>query len=263
MKIFHVDAFTDTAFHGNPAAVCILSEPRNDSWMQHIAFEMNLSETAFLYNQGDHYKLRWFTPTVEVDLCGHATLASAHILWERGYVQPEEPIHFDTRSGILTARTDGEWIELDFPAEPAQESPPPDNLLKALAIDPLYVGKNRFDYLVEVESEEIVRGIEPDFDILATVPCRGVIVTSIARPEDYDFVSRFFAPAVGIHEDPVTGSAHCCLGPFWKERLNKDELKAFQLSKRGGFLRVRIKGDRTYIAGQAITIVSGELLNVS
>lgn len=259
MKIFQVDAFTDTPLQGNPAAVCILTESRDDARMQQIAAEMNLSETAFLQKQEDSYALRWFTPTVEVDLCGHATLASAHILWEMDYERQDAIIQFNTRSGVLSAAADDRWIELNFPLEPATESAAPDYLLEALGIEARYVGRNRFDYLVEVDAEETVRGMNPDFTLLQKVSCRGVIVTSRSDSGEYDFISRFFAPAAGVNEDPVTGSAHCCLGPYWQERLGKDELRAFQASKRGGFLRVRIAENRTHIAGQAVTVMTGEL----
>ena len=262
MKIFQVDAFTNEAFKGNPAGVCLLSEERSDLWMQNIASEMNLSETAFIYKQNENYSLRWFTPTVEVDLCGHATLASAHILWERKYVKDDSPIKFYTKSGILSATKNRDWIELDFPIEPAENSAIPDNLLESLSIEPLYVGKNRFDYIIEVESEEIIKNVNPDYKLLSTVNCRGVIITSISKSKDYDFVSRFFAPAAGMNEDPVTGSAHCCLAPYWKEKLNKNEFIAYQTSKRGGILKISIRDDRTYIAGQAVTVFSGELLNL-
>ncbi|RMF91377.1 MAG: PhzF family phenazine biosynthesis protein, partial [Nitrospinota bacterium] len=211
-RLFQVDAFTQIPFTGNPAAVCLLPAPQEESWMQRVAREMNLSETAFLVRQEDHFRLRWFTPAVEVDLCGHATLASAHILWEEAYLQPEEQARFVTRSGLLTATRQGEWIELDFPAEPAQPVTPPPELVHALEVSPRYVGKNRFDYIVEVDTEETVRGLTPDFALLKTLPMRGVMVTARASSAGYDFVSRFFAPAAGIDEDPVTGSAHCCLG---------------------------------------------------
>ncbi len=260
MKIFQVDAFTDKAFQGNPAGVCILEEPRDDAWMQHVAAEMNLSETAFLRKRGDGYHLRWFTPTVEVELCGHATLAGAHILWEREIESGDKELRFETLSGILTATRDEGWIELNFPLEPATETAPPANLLESLGVDAIFVGKNRFDYLVEVKSEETVRGMAPDCSRLGQVSCRGIIVTSLSHNPEYDFVSRFFAPAAGINEDPVTGSAHCCLGPYWQDKLGKKKLYACQASKRGGFLTVRIAENRTHIAGQAVTVMSGELL---
>lgn len=260
LPIFQVDAFTDKPFAGNPAAVCLLPGAQDEGWMQNVASEMNLSETAFLYRQEDGFNLRWFTPAVEVDLCGHATLASAHILWEAGHLKPNESAHFYTHSGLLRAERKGGWIELDFPAEPEEPVPPPDDLAKALGINPEYVGENRFDYLVEVDSEETVRSIKPDFALLGRISSRGVMITSRATSPEYDFISRFFAPGVGINEDPVTGSAHCCLGPFWSERLGKNELVAYQASSRGGIVRVRVSGERVYLGGQAITVLRGELL---
>ncbi|MBI2877221.1 MAG: PhzF family phenazine biosynthesis protein [Candidatus Tectomicrobia bacterium] len=260
LPIFQVDAFTPRPFAGNPAAVCVLSQSQEDCWMQAVAREMNLSETAFLCRQAGGFQLRWFTPTVEVDLCGHATLASAHILWEAGYLAAGAPARFYTRSGLLTAAQQGEWIELDFPAEPAESVPAPADLVRALGVTPRSVGKNRLDYLVEVESEEAVCGLQPDFAVLRTVPTRGVIVTSRASSSDFDFVSRFFAPGVGIEEDPVTGSAHCCLGPFWGQRLHRDALTAYQASARGGVVRVRLRGSRVLLGGQAVTVLRGELV---
>ena len=259
--IFQVDAFTDKPFAGNPAGVCVLPEPRSERWMQDVAREMNLSETAFLLKQEDGFQLRWFTPAAEVDLCGHATLASAHILWEAEYLQPQEQARFHTRSGLLTAeRVDGNWIELDFPTKPEQPTDAPPHLLEALGIQAQYVGVNVFDYLVEVDTEETLRNMQPDITLLAQVPVRGVIVTSRASTPGYDFVSRFFAPRVGVNEDPVTGSAHCCLTPYWSKRLGKNELLAYQASARGGVLRVRLSGDRVKIGGQAVTTLRGELL---
>jgi PhzF family phenazine biosynthesis protein len=259
LRIFQVDAFTDKAFAGNPAAVCILTEPRDDAWMQDLAREMNLSETAFLSRQEDGFNLRWFTPALEVALCGHATLASAHILWEIGLVSPEEPARFHTLSGLLTAERKGDWIELNFPATPDQPATAPPRLEQALGLTPKYTGKSKFDYLFEVETEDYVRNLKPDFTLLKTIQVRGVMVTSRAASSGYDFVSRFFAPGSGIDEDPVTGSAHCCLGPFWSQRLGKDELIAYQASRRGGTVRVRVSGERVYLSGQAITILGGEL----
>ena len=259
MKIYQVDAFTNEPFKGNPAAVCILSGPANERWMQNIAQEMNLSETAFLYKEEEGFNLRWFTPTVEVDLCGHATLASAHVLWEEDILQPEAQARFYTRSGLLTAIRKGAWIELDFPAEPEEETKAPQGIADALGIAIKYIGKNRFDYLVEVDSEEIVQKMTPDLIKLREIPARGFIVTSLAESQEYDFVSRVFAPGVGINEDPVTGSAHCCLGPFWKKRLGKDKFTAYQASARGGVVIVRMDGKRVHIGGQAVTVIKGEL----
>ncbi|MFY9551707.1 MAG: PhzF family phenazine biosynthesis protein [Thermoanaerobaculia bacterium] len=260
--IFHVDAFTERPFAGNPAAVCILSGPRDDAWMQGIAREMNLAETAFLQRTGEGWNLRWFTPTVEVDLCGHATLASAHILWEQGRAAPGSAIAFDTRSGRLTAAPRGGMIELDFPAEPATAGPAPAELLAALPVaKALSTGRNRLDYLIEVEDEATVRALAPDFRAIAAA-CgsgRGVIVTAASAQPEHDFVSRYFAPAAGIDEDPVTGSTHCCLGPFWGERLGKTELSGYQASARGGTVRVRLGGDRVFLGGRAVTVARGEL----
>lgn len=260
MKIYQADAFTDEAFKGNPAAVCILSELKKDSWMQNVAGEMNLSETAFLYKEKEGYNLRWFTPKHEEDLCGHATLASAYVLWETQRVSEDEEIFFNTKSGLLTAKKNEEWIELNFPTEAEKEVEAPDMLIKALGINPKYIGRNRLDFLVEVESEEIVRNIKPDFKLLENVKTRGVIVTSKSNSEKYDFISRFFAPEVGVNEDPVTGSAHCCLAPFWKKRLKKDDFLAYQASERGGIIKVRLEKDRVYLSGKAVMILDGRLL---
>ena len=260
LAIFQVDAFTAKPFAGNPAAVCVLSQPAEESWMQNVAREMNLSETAFLFREGDGFRLRWFTPAVEVDLCGHATLASAHILWEMGYAQPNEKVSFYTRSGILTAERQGDWVEMDFPAKPEEPAPEPAGLAQALGVKVQYLGRNQFDYLVEVDSEETVGNLKPDFTLLGRLPVRGVIVTSLSSSREHDFVSRFFAPRVGVNEDPVTGSAHCCLGPFWGNRLHKNEFVAYQASARGGVIRVRVTGPRVVLGGQAVTVLRGELL---
>jgi predicted PhzF superfamily epimerase YddE/YHI9 len=260
LSIVQVDAFTATPFAGNPAAVCVLPEPRDERWMQDVAREMNLSETAFLSRQADGFNLRWFTPAVEVDLCGHATLASAHVLWETGQLELDEQARFHTHSGLLLAGRKGEWIEMDFPVKAEEAAIAPPGLLQALGVTPVYVGKNQFDYLVEVESEEIVRGTQPDFSLLSTVEARGVIVTSRASTQVYDFVSRFFAPRVGVNEDPVTGSAHCCLAPYWCSKFGKDQLVGYQASPRGGVVRVRVSGDRVYLGGQAVTVLRGELV---
>jgi predicted PhzF superfamily epimerase YddE/YHI9 len=259
-EIFQVDAFTDTPFAGNPAAVCILPAAAAEDWMQHLANEMNLSETAFLVRQKDGFDLRWFTPAVEVELCGHATLASAHILWERGFLPPDRQARFYTRSGLLTAVRKDSWIELDFPAEPERQTDVPEGLLKAFGVPAQYVGKNRFDFLIELESAKTLRKMVPDFTVLSTVSSRGFIVTSRSDSSQYDFISRFFAPAAGINEDPVTGSAHCCLGPYWAKKLGRKELTAYQASARGGAVRVRVGDDRVYIGGQAITVMRGTLL---
>jgi len=262
LAITQVDAFADRPFAGNPAAVCLLQQPGDDAWMQLVAREMNLSETAFLVKQGHGYDLRWFTPAVEVDLCGHATLASAHVLWEQGQLKPGEPACFHSRSGVLTAKKDGTWIEMDFPATLAKPVPIAEQEVveSALGIKARSVGQSRFDYLVEVESEDAVRTLRPDITKIARLQTRGLIVTSRAAGTDYDFVSRFFAPGAGVDEDPVTGSAHCCLGPFWKDRLGRDNLIGYQASARGGFVRTRCEGDRVLISGQAVTVLRGELV---
>jgi PhzF family phenazine biosynthesis protein len=261
-SVVQVDAFTDRPFAGNPAAVCVLPAPRDESWMQDVAREMNLSETAFLHREADLYRLRWFTPAVEVELCGHATLASAHVLWEEGHLPPDATARFQTRSGLLTARRDGAWIELDFPATPvgAPSREAADQLERALGVPVRLAAPSRFDCLAEVESEQTLRALSPDIGRLKALPVRGVIVTSRASTPGFDFVSRFFAPRVGIDEDPVCGSAHCCLGPYWAERLGKNELVAYQASPRGGVVRVRVRGERIGLGGRAVTVLRGELV---
>ena len=256
--IHQVDAFTARAFAGNPAGVCLLDGPAPEAWMRSVAAEMNLAETAFLHPESGAWRLRWFTPKVEVDLCGHATLAAAHVLWETGVAAPEAILRFATRSGELTAVRSGDWIELDFPATPALPSAPPAGLLEALAARATFVGRSRFDYLVEVATEAEVRALAPDFTRLREVSTRGTVVTSPGSG-DYDCVSRFFAPQVGIDEDPVTGSAHCMVGPHWAAKLGRNELRAFQASERGGELLLHIVGDRVRLRGQAVTVLRGEL----
>ncbi len=258
--IVQVDAFTDQPFTGNPAAVCVLSQRQDDIWMQRVAAEMNLSETAFLSRREDGYDLRWFTPAVEVELCGHATLASAHVLWESGRLDRKEQARFHTKSGLLTADFRDGWIEMNFPAEPEKKADAPAGLAEALGIDRmLYTGRNRFDILVEAASEETIRRMTPDFTLLAAIEARGVIVTSRSGSGDCDFVSRFFAPRVGVNEDPVTGSSHCCLGPYWSRTLGKENLVARQVSARGGLLHVRPEGGRVHIGGRAVTVLEGNL----
>jgi len=254
MKIYQVDSFTDKPFGGNPAGVCVLQGPADEKWMQDIAMEMNLSETAFLYKQGDIYDLRWFTPEEEEDLCGHATLASAHILWETGVLEPDRKAVFKTRSGILSAVKKDGSIEMDFPSEAPTTAVAPDVLDRALSIPFLYAGRNRLDYIVEVDNEETVRKLEPEYSLLKKMDARGVIVTSRSDSAEFDFVSRFFAPVAGINEDPVTGSAHCCLAPYWGKKLGKSAMNAYQASKRGGVLKVTVNGDRVLIAGKAVTV---------
>jgi len=261
IEIFQVDAFTDRPFAGNPAAVCILPEARDASWMQNVAREMNLPETAFLSGQADGFDLRWFTPSVEVDLCGHATLASAHILWETGLLARQKQARFHTRSGLLTAVYNQGEVELNFPATPDEPTNAPEALAKALGAVPTHVGRSVYDYLVEVESEETVRGLRPDFGLLKTLDVRGTIVTARSDSPACDFVSRFFAPGAGIDEDPVTGSAHCCMGPYWSRRLGRKEFVAYQASARGGTVRVRLAGERVILGGRAVTVLRGVLVD--
>jgi PhzF family phenazine biosynthesis protein len=261
VPLYLVDAFTSRPFAGNPAGVCLLSETLPDSVMQNVAMEMHQAETAFLLPEGDGWRLRWFTPEVEENLCGHATLASAHVLFETGLVAPSGTARFQTKSGLLTAVRDGESILLDFPATPAEAFVPPQTAGKALSISPLFSGKTRFDLLFEVATEAEVRALKPDFALLEEVPWRGVIVTARADAgAPHDFVSRFFAPGCGVPEDPVTGSAHCALGPYWQEKLGKADLVGYQASSRGGTVRVSCRGERVHLAGTAVTVVRGELV---
>jgi PhzF family phenazine biosynthesis protein len=260
LPLWHVDAFTDRPFSGNPAAVCLLDGARDDAWLQAVAAELNLPETAFLTPAAGGFGLRWFTPSgVEIELCGHATLASAHALWESGRLATDTPARFHTRSGLLTAARREGWIELDFPAEPAAVAEAPAELTAALGVRAKWTGRNRFDWLVEVESAALVRALAPDLARLAAVPTRGVIVTATADDGRFDFVSRFFAPRVGIPEDPATGSAHCCLGPYWAPRVGRQQLTGYQASPRGGLVRVRVAGERAVLGGHAVVVSRGEL----
>ena len=256
---FHVDAFTARAFRGNPAAVCLLSASRPARWMQSVAAEMNLAETAFVRPLARGFSLRWFTPKVEVDLCGHATLAAAHVLWQEGIVPGSTQLGFETRSGRLTAVRTASAIELDFPALAARTCKPPSGLAQALGAVPRAVAMSKHDLLVELASERAVRELQPDLARLRRLRTRGVIVTARANRQ-WDFVSRFFAPAVGIDEDPVTGSAHSVLAPFWSERLGKSEMLGYQASARGGVVAVKLRGDRVALGGEALTVVRGELV---
>jgi len=261
LPLFHVDAFTDRPLSGNPAAVSLLPSWKEDRWLQAVGRDMNLSETAFLVQNADGFDLRWFTPKAEVDLCGHATLASAHVLWQQGFVKSAEQIRFSTRSSILKAVRMGDAIELDFPLEPDEPADPPANLFPALGVLARYVGKNRFDYVVMVESEQVLRQVAPDFKLLGMIPCRGVIVTSRSADPQFDFASRPFCPRLDVDEDPVCGSAHCCLGAFWQKRLGKSEFVAYQASARGGVVSVRVEKDRAFLGGKAVIVVKGELLS--
>lgn len=263
MELYTVDAFTARPFSGNPAAVCMCVYPIEASLMQAIAREMNLSETAFLTKVEDGYRLRWFTPSAEVKLCGHATLASAHVLWETGRLGIGEEARFHTRSGILTATMAGGLVRLDFPAaNPVPYEGDKEQIAAALKTE-LEQVKGVYQYsedlLVELRSEMTVRGLNPDFEAVKSLPARGITVTSASKSDAYDLVSRFFAPRIGIAEDPVTGSAHCGLAPFWAERLGRTQLKAFQASARGGELELELSGGRVLIAGQAVTVVKGSL----
>lgn len=259
VKVFQVDAFAQTPFAGNPAAVCLLPGPAEAQWMQRMAAEMNLAATAFVELRPDGFGLRWFTPRVELTLCGHGTLAAAHVLWEEGSFDADHRVTFQTPAGILTAQREAPWIHLGFPAEPEHPEPEvPEELLGALGVPLAYVGRNRLDYLVEVESEVVLKSLAPDRSLLSRLPARGVIVTAPGSRE-YDFVSRYFAPAIGIDEDHATGSAHCCLGPFWGPRMGKDDMLAYQASPRGGVIRVRLDGDRVLLGGMAVTVLRGEL----
>lgn len=262
-RVSLIDVFTSVAFAGNPAAVCLIDDDPPTQWRQSVARELGVSDTAFLRRrERGVFELRWFTPTVEVALCGHATLASAHFLWEAGLVPGADPIRFESKSGPLYARRNGASMELDFPAEPALACPPPEGLLGALGVSARWFGRNRLDFIAQLDDASTVRAMRPDFSRLAAAcgDLRGVVVTAASDDPNFDFVSRYFAPALGIDEDPVTGSTHCCLGPFWAERLGKRDLRAFQASSRGGSLTVRT-GDagRVYLGGTAVTIFRGEL----
>lgn len=259
MRFFHVDAFTSVPFSGNPAVVCLLSEQRQDEWMQQVAREMGVSETAFVLRQGTQFSLRWFTPVTEVDLCGHATLASAHVLWESGELDAAERAQFLTRSGILTAERNKDLIELNFPALPQDPASAPRELLAILGVEPTYVGRFGERLLIQVADERTVRDLAPDTAAMKRIPGRGVVVTSRADGQEYDFVSRYFAPWVGLDEDPVTGSVHCCLGPFWARLLGKERLIAYQASRRGGVIHIRLLGERVCLGGNAVSVSSGRL----
>ena len=261
IPLYQVDAFTHEPFAGNPAGVCLLEEAMPDNWMQSVAMEMNLSETAFVLPTGEGFDLRWFTPRVEVDLCGHATLASAHVLFDEALVEPGSAARFATKSGELVCRIkDQDWIEMDFPAEEAAEADPPQGLAGALGALPLWVGRNRFDYLILLQDAATVAQLVPDMKALVALGGRGFMVTAPSEEPGIDFVSRFFAPGLGVDEDPVTGSAHCCLGPYWAAKLGRDSLTGRQVSARGGLVRVRPQGKRVYLQGQAVTIMKGIMM---
>ena len=259
--LWQIDAFTSRPFAGNPAAVCWLERPMDDAWHQAVAAEMNLAETAFLQPAADGYHLRWFTPSTEVDLCGHATLASAHFLWESGRLARGRQARFHSRSGLLTATGDGDWITLDFPSTPASETSVPHDLVAALGATPVWVGRSVFDVMVVYEDAATVRNMAPNIGRLGQVPARGIIVTAPGDEEGIDFVSRFFGPAVDVPEDPVTGSAHCALAPYWASRLGRTKMTGYQASRRGGTVGVDLRGDRVLLSGQAVTVLRGELVS--
>lgn len=257
--LYVCDAFTNQPFCGNPAAVCILDQPVDETWMKLVAREMNLSETAFIHPIENGFSLRWLTPAIEVDLCGHATLASAFTMWETARIPRDQPARFFTRSGWLTCKLDGDWVIMDFPAKVCQPCQPPEGLEEALGCGISYCGINGMDYLVEVADENTVRHLKPNFSGLAKLKVRGIIATSSSQTAGYDFVSRFFAPAAGVDEDPVTGSAHCALGPYWKSKTGKSEMIGYQASLRGGEVGVRMDGDRVELRGQAVLMSCIEL----
>ncbi|MFS0762159.1 PhzF family phenazine biosynthesis protein [Peribacillus phoenicis] len=259
MELTIINTFTDQPFKGNPAAVCLLTGESGSEWMQRIAKEINMPVTAFIHLHKGEWQLRWFTPSVEIPICGHGTLASSFFLWGKGYVPRDKPIAYQTKSGILTAKFVDGMVQLEFPSLIEQETAAPELLIKALGVVPVYVGQNKWDYLVEVQSEEIVRNLKPDFNSIARMQIRGVIVTSLSDSGEYDFVSRFFSPAQGLDEDYVTGSAHCCLGPYWKNKLDKSITIAYQASERGGLLKVEVSEDTVKLSGHAVTIYEGNL----
>ena len=259
IPVYQVDAFTGTPFKGNPAAVVYLMEKRSTLWMQQVASEMNLSETAFFELSEDQVSLRWFTPQTEVDLCGHATLATAHVLREIDLVPTDKPIVFDTRSGPLIARFLNDEIELDFPSDPPKACLLPEALARAIGVEPIYSGQARWDYLIEIESEEQLQSLNPDLTLISQHTKRGLCVTAASLNTQYDFVSRFFAPAAGVLEDPVTGSAHCILAPYWAEKTGRKKMKGYQCSIRGGEVGVELKGDRVLLSGKAVTTMQGIL----
>ena len=265
MRIYQVDAFSETPFKGNPAGVCVLDHPPADSWMQNIAMEMNSSETAFVIQQAEGFGLRWFTPKTEVSLCGHATLATAHILWEQAILPLEEEARFHTLSGVLVARRIHDWIEMDFPVRRVREVEAQPDINRVLGVSPCFTGRRESpkgnSYLIEVEAEETVVNLQPDFPAFASTDARTAIVTCRSAHRDYDFVSRFFAPAIGINEDPVTGSAHCYLAPYWAEKLGKSDLIGFQASRRSGLVGCRLDGETVHLRGKAVTVIKGQVLS--
>lgn len=264
MKLYVVDAFSDQPYTGNPAGVCLLEHPLEDDHLQHIAAEINLSETAFIYqNQGVNH-LRWFTPLTEVDLCGHATLASAAILWSERICSIEQPIYFLTRSGQLKVYQTPPYIHLEFPLLPASTADLPPPLREALGVNPhdiRFTGKNHYDWLIELRNASLIYQLNPDFDRIRHVHPHGIMVTALDTSGQYDFISRYFDPGEGINEDPVTGFAHCCLGPYWQTILHKTTMIAYQASRRGGILYLTLHPDYIDIAGQARIFMEARILD--
>lgn len=262
LPVYWIDAFTDQPFGGNPAAVCITEHPLEAELMQDLALEFGLSETAFVHPLESGWKLRWFTPKAEVRLCGHATVAAATALWARFPETLGPHLEFHTLSGRLQARRQQDQVELSFPARPPQVCPPPEGLLEGLGLSPTQIswcGRDADDYILLVGSESEITTLQPNFATLLSVETRGIMVTAKSENIERDFVSRFFAPKVGVNEDPVTGSAHCCLTPFWSERLKKTSLKAEQLSERGGKLSLKLQDERVLLRGSSYMLLQGEL----
>lgn len=265
IPLWQVNAFADRPFTGNPAAVCILPSYPSDQWLQNVAAEMNLSETSFIVptDEANRFHLRWFTPTTEVDLCGHATLAAAHTLIEQNLITTDSAIRFQTRSGELRCSRSGQRITLDFPLTPTEENVDGSTkaaLLAALGLAEALVMRTKLDMVAVVNHASIVKSLRPNFSLLESIETRGVAVTAASQTAGIDFVSRFFAPRFGINEDPVTGSAHCCLAPYWGERLRKTSVVGYQASARGGTVYCEIASDRVLLTGSAVTIWEGRLL---
>ncbi len=256
IDLFQIDAFTDKLFHGNPAAVCPLLEWLPTERMQQIAMENNQAETAFVVRSEDRFEIRWFTPSVEVDLCGHATLAAAFVLFQFEHY-PGSVIQFGSRSGLLTVRKEGDLLTLNFPADKPEKAVAPEGLIAGMGGAPVEICKGKTDYMLVYSTQEEIVGLKPDMGLIVRVPARGIIVTAPGR--DIDFVSRFFAPQSGVSEDPVTGSAHTMLMPYWAARLGRNELIAQQLSKRRGWLQCRLAGDRVEISGHARAYMRGQI----
>jgi PhzF family phenazine biosynthesis protein len=261
IEVHRIDAFTSEPFKGNPAAVCRLDGPADEGWMRNVAKEMNLSETAFFYPIDGGYHLRWFTPKAEVDLCGHATLATAYYLFENEVEPVDKPVRFNTRSGWVSAVPEGDWIVMDFPANPPQQIEEPQRLAEALGVQAIsYVGAYPKAYLVEVADDSVVRSLKPDMQRIQQFPVQKICVTASDSTGHADIVSRLFAPAIGIYEDPVNGNSHTALAPYWSQKLGKTELLSHYASQRGGEVRVHHEGDRVRIAGQAVTSLAGHMV---